>query len=77
LWLKIQVETFLNEKGKVAAELHDVSGFRIWFCYVISPTTKMAYIPNFMVNRNSFLLHLGLAKLFKEGWNSLETSGKC
>jgi hypothetical protein len=39
LSLNMETEMFMNEKGEVVAQLDDESGFGIWHCYMISPTT--------------------------------------
>jgi len=56
---------FIYEKGKVMVELNDEKC--LWdlaLLHIISYHLN-GQIPNFKVNRNSFLICMGLSKLFK------------
>jgi hypothetical protein len=39
LALRLEIEMFMNEKGKFVTELGDKSDFRFWHSYVLSATT--------------------------------------
>jgi len=67
---------FINEKGKIVAELGDEKW--LWdlalLCVIIH---QYYWIPDFKVNRTLFLICLGVSELLKWSWkyfgNSLKT----